>query len=159
MSEKPSKARFQVSLAGLLILITCFCVCCGLYQAVTRRVEVRNASAKEANDAARRVTGPPIKFPELASHIDADMSFANYSVSFDIPESEFLKWCDDFPFELQRISLSGESPASYEVQGYEIHWPEDAKRMWFYSNMSHRGGWSVMYDRDRGRAYLEYSHH
>lgn len=159
MSEKPSRTRFQVSLAGLLILITCFCVCCGLYQAITRRVKVKNATAKEANDARGLVPGPPLHFPESASRIDAEFSCIRYKVAFDIPESEFLTWCEDWPFELQRITLSGKSPVSFEVQGYEIDWPEDVKRMWFFSNMTHRGGWSVMYDLDRGRAYVNYAHH
>jgi hypothetical protein len=153
VSDAPSRTSFQFSLAGLLVFITCFCICCGLYQAITRRVEVKNATAKEANDARRWVAGPTLHLPETASRIDAEISFSSFSVSYDIPESDFLKWCENRTFELESVTSSGTSDTFFEVDGYAHFWPDDVKRMW----MSRRGAWSVMYDLDRGRAYVYYA--
>jgi hypothetical protein len=152
----PSTGRkpIQFTIGALLALTTAcaFSTCLG--RLVFRTIEGRAASAKAANEAFAE-TMCVLRVPESSDKVDFYARFQSGNASFDVSESEFLAWAKKYPWKLLEFNLSGETPATWG--GVEWGWPQDAGRVWYFSNSSHRGGWNVMYDRDRQRAYVAFS--
>jgi hypothetical protein len=123
---------------------------------VTRRIEGRGTTAEVANEAFGR-TACILRLPIKARNVDFYARFQSGIASFDVSEADFLDWAKSYPWELSEIHLSGKVPASWELHYHLDGWPEDVRHVWYYSNVSHRGGWTVMYDRDGGRAYVIFS--
>jgi hypothetical protein len=123
---------------------------------LTLRYEGRGATAEQANEAFQHTVNS-LRIPPTARNVDYEARFQTSSVTFDVTEDEFLTWGKQFPWKLTEVTIDIERPASWQVRGYREGWPEDVRRVWHYSNSSHRGGWSVMFDRDRNRAYVAFS--
>jgi hypothetical protein len=152
----PTRRPVQYTV-GFLLLLTTFCAfstCAG--RLVFRKIEARGDTGQEAN-AAFDATVSVMRVPESARNVDYLAYFQGGTASFDLPESEFLDWANSREWKLAEVNLSGATPSSWQLVGFSQDVPEDVRRAWHYSSMSHRGGWSVMYDRDRGRGYVEFA--
>ena len=155
MDEYPTTRRRPIQITiGFLLALTASCgwMTC-VARMVTRRIEGQGASATVANEAFGQ-TACVLRLPDQSHNVDFEAYFQSGNAAFDIAEAEFLMWAREYPWKLSEINLSGKVPASWELHDHLDGWPEDVCRVWYFSNSSHRGGWTVMYDRDRRRAYV-----
>lgn len=123
---------------------------------VFNHIEGYGATAEVANRSFNE-TFCILQVPERAHSVDYYAYLQSGTAAFDVPEPDFLVWAKEHSWRLSEVKLSGTTPASWELRGFDQDWPQDVRRIWYFSNSSHRGGWAVMYDRDRGRAYVRYA--
>jgi hypothetical protein len=142
---------------GFLLLLTTMCALstCAA-RLVFRSLDGRGVTAQEAN-AAFGETVSLVRVPENARNVDYHARFQGGEASFDISEAEFLTWSETHSWDVSEFSLDGKPLSLWDLPSFAQHLPEDGRRVWYYSNASYRGGWSVLYDRKRGRGYIGYS--
>jgi hypothetical protein len=146
----------QFTIGALLVLTAAcgFSTCVG--RLVSRQIEARGATAVAANSAFAE-TICILRVPESARNVDFVANFQSGTAAFDVSEADFLVWAKEHSWNLSEVKLAGTTPASWEWRGFDEEWPQDVRRIWYFSNSSHRGGWAVMYDRDRQRAYVRFA--
>jgi hypothetical protein len=123
---------------------------------LTLQYEGRGATAEQANEAFTH-TANILHVPPTARNVDYFARFQGGTAAFDVSETEFLAWSKRFPWKLTERTIDQDFPLSWQLRGFEDDWPQDVRRVLYFSNSSHRGGWTVMYDRDHQRAYVCFS--
>jgi hypothetical protein len=71
---------------------------------------------------------------------------------FEISHRDFLTWCDSRGWTPKEQQSPPPAPPIFFGIG-----PDDVRHGYYFSNATHRGGWDVMYDIDRQRAWMFYS--
>jgi hypothetical protein len=149
-----TKARLRLTLAGLFAIVTFAAVFfCGV-RLLFVRVTANAVTPAEANREFGELACP-LGVPEKATNVDIYARFQGGGASFDIEESGFLEWARDHDWPIIRVRPS-EDPV-WTTPDCLPKWPTDTKDAWYFSNSTHRGGWDVLFDRGRGRAYVYYS--
>jgi hypothetical protein len=154
--NSPQRRQFQFSLAGLLLLVTLASLCmCGM-RVVNRRISFTGVTAAKANWALSQTLSPPM-VPSQATNVDVYAYFQSGNASFDISGKELRSWCESRDWPLRRIIPPRGRPMRWEASSYPSQCPANLTDVWYFSNMSHRGGWTLVYDHSSGRAWLEYA--
>jgi len=157
-SQPARRKPVQFTIGTLLVLTTVCAFSTFVGRKAFRLVEGRGTSASIANKALSE-TLCILRVPDGASKVDFSACFQSGDASFNVTESEFLTWAESHSWKLSEVKLSGTVPASWELSHMNLDWPQDGRRVWYYTNASHRGGWTIMYDRDRGRGYVQFAAH
>lgn len=131
-----------------MVYMTLFCICCGCFHFITYREVATDVSSQEANDRFRRAWSI-VRVPDEATHVNLYALYLGGGADFDIAEKDFVTWCR-WPLTEERSVPP--SPPLHEDMG-----PDNVRHCLWFSNSTHRGGWSVMYDLDRKRAWIYYS--
>jgi len=151
-----NRKPIKFTIASLLVLTSVCAISMGIGRLVFRQIEAQGVSAEAANSAFAE-TICVLRVPESASNVDVQAGFQSGIAAFDVSEAEFLAWAREHTWKLSEVNLSGTQPASWELHFLYDDWPEDVRHIWYFSNSSHRGGWTVMYDRDRRRGYVGFA--
>lgn len=156
-----SRKSIRYSLAGLLALVTF----CGFGSCVLRTVSLRvsaeNVTAKKANEMLRHVViGSRLQVPESASNVTFRAAFFWAFATFEVEEEDFMEWAEKrHNWRLEPI-VDGQCRALSNLSGhFDPAIPESISNGLSFTNSSERGGWDVVYDRDRKRVWLDYGHH
>lgn len=156
MNTHPTSAqrRFyppRFSLQVVMIYMTLFCFCCGMGRIFLYEDVASNVSCQEANDRFRRAWSI-VRVPKEATHINLYARYRGGGAEFDISENDFRAWCNERGWPLIEERSVPPNPPLYVKIG-----PDDVRHCYQFSNGTHRGGWTVMYDIDRQRAWLHLS--
>jgi hypothetical protein len=152
-ADRTIPRRFRFNLLFLFALTTfaaigsCVCV------TVARKIELKSVTPAEANEAFA-ATVSVVRVPDSARNVDVFARFQRGHAAFDIAELDFLEFARNRSWKIETLSLKPNVPTSYQLEGHLPGWPEDAQHVLYFTNSSHRGGWTVMYDRGRHRAYV-----
>ncbi|MCE9528310.1 MAG: hypothetical protein K8R36_19885 [Planctomycetales bacterium] len=110
-----------------------------------------NTTADEANQRMVKA-GSFVRVPEKATHVNFYARYHGGGADFDISESDFRAWCEERGWPLTEERSVPPNPPLYVRIG-----PDDVRHCYQFSNTTHRGGWIVMYDIDRQRAWMHLS--
>lgn len=142
----------RFSLLAMMIGVTTFCALCGVIRWVTYYDEATDVTADEATRHFYKAW-KPIRIPSSATHVNMHTSYLADGADFEISEEDFLKWCRERGFTLRKEQSLPPSPPLFLNIG-----PPDVRRAYSYSKRDSRGGgWRVVYDIDRRRAWFNVS--
>jgi len=151
--------RFSLASLFLLTGFVCFGATCIQY--FNRRVEVFDADYEVAYRKALYI-GATFTFPSDARHINLRGGFERtVDTDFDITESDFREWAKERGWSLNEVSGQpagrGLSNLPPPRDNWPYGWPRGVNRSLDFSNASHDGGWTLIFDLDREHAYVTYS--
>jgi hypothetical protein len=144
----------QFSLLALFVLITCSGLGSWFFRAMTHRVQRTGLTAEQANTAIGQ-TYCHVTVPLAASDVNVDAHFQSAGADFHIERDEFLRWAAERGWT--RDLLLFRDLTAREVYSFAPDWPSNVRNAYYFTNASHRGGWTVMYDLQGERAYVQYS--
>ncbi|MGI8982393.1 MAG: hypothetical protein ACR2FY_24440 [Pirellulaceae bacterium] len=155
MSSQPKPTRKfyppRFSLQAVMIYMTLFCLLFGFVRFITYHDEAINVSAEEANLRFAKAW-TLLRLPNEASRVNMYAGTQSGGADFEISKKAFLAWCDEQGWKLEELRTPPPAPPIYCDIG-----PDDIRHCFFFSNATHRGGWIVIYDINRQRAWVHHS--
>lgn len=156
--KSPQRRPYQFSLASLMVLVTLASLCtCGV-RVFSRHIHLQGVTPAEANLALSETRSPPM-VPLQATNVDVNARFQSGDASFDISREDLKTWCRSRDWPLLRIITPRGVVQGLEVSSYPAHCPLNLTDISYFTNSSHRGGWTLVYDHSSGRAWIQYSAH
>jgi hypothetical protein len=144
----------QYTVLGLVVLVTFAACFFGVVRTLLVSVSAENLTPAQANRVLRE-NFCQLRVPEQGSNVAVFARFQTGGAAFDIPERNFLDWARDHEWNIARVQPA--TDPTWHSPLIVPAWPQNTKDAWFFSNGSHRGGWDVMYDRERRRAYVYFA--
>ncbi len=134
-----------------MVFLTLFCFCCGFFRLITYQDDATDVSSQEANEKFRRAWSF-VRVPEEAKHVNLHARFQGGGADFDISEEDFLAWSKGQGWKA--TEQQSMPPAPPLIVEFDV---PNVRHCYEFSNGTHRGGWSVMYDIERKRAWIHLS--
>lgn len=154
-SFKPPRVslrELKLLFAPALFALTLLCMFALFFARIIFYEDVgSNATSDEANQRFAKAWSV-VRVPKEATHVNLYARYQGGGADFDISEKDFVTWCQERGWPLtEERSVPPSPPLHVDFDR------DNVRHCYYFSNLTHRGGWEVMYDIDRQRAWVHLS--